>query len=149
MRIIICMIYEKKYSGSNVKVPYFLLQFLRKLFFFEFRNCSQFKFLPQYFNFLLNRLNFCFGNYSREVTIQGPNYMRKYGMYFPGELIVIIRKLFQKIFHLIVASLKQLCRTALDASWWPGISSLLSDTQQDILFMNLIQILSKRLMCVL
>ena len=48
-------------------IPYFLIQFPRKLFFFEFGNCSQFK----YFNFLPNKLNFCCGNYSREETIQG------------------------------------------------------------------------------
>ena len=39
--------------------------------FFEFGNCSKFKQLPHYFNFLLNKLYFCFENYSREETIQG------------------------------------------------------------------------------
>ena len=31
-----------------------------------FWNCSQFKKLPQYFNFLLEKLNFCCGNYTRK-----------------------------------------------------------------------------------
>ena len=52
-------------------LPYFLIQFLWKLFFLEFGNGSQFKQLPQYFSFWINKLNFCCGNYSREETIQG------------------------------------------------------------------------------
>ena len=43
--------------------------FRRKLFFFELGNCSKFKYLPQYFNFLFNKLNFCCGMYSRADTI--------------------------------------------------------------------------------
>ena len=37
--------------------------------FFLSGNCSKLKWLPQYFNFLLNKLNFCYGNYSRAETM--------------------------------------------------------------------------------
>ena len=39
--------------------------------FFEFWNCSQFKKMPQYFKFFLNKLKFSCGNYSRTETIWG------------------------------------------------------------------------------
>ena len=38
-------------------------------FFFEFGNCRKFKLFSQYFNFLLNKLNFSGKNYSREKTV--------------------------------------------------------------------------------
>ena len=53
-------------------IPYFLIQFLRELFFFEFGNCRKFKYIvAANFNFLNNKLNFYCGKYSREGTIQG------------------------------------------------------------------------------
>ena len=39
--------------ARDFTVSFFLISFLRKLFFFEFGNCSQFKKLLQYFNCLL------------------------------------------------------------------------------------------------
>ena len=91
------------------QVPYFLIQlprqlfFLgswsaasiqgRKLFFFEFRNCSKFKQLPQYLKILLIKLNFCCGNYSREETIN-------YQEVFNAETIQR-KKLYEEIRYLV------------------------------------------------
>ena len=51
-------------SCENLNFPTYLIS--RKLFFFEIWNCSQFKYVPQYFLFLLNKMNFCCGHYSRK-----------------------------------------------------------------------------------
>ena len=52
-------------------IPYYLIQFPRKLFFFEFGNCRKFKQLSQYLYFLVKKLNFYCENSSNEETIQG------------------------------------------------------------------------------
>ena len=52
-------------------LPYFLGQFLRKLFFFKSVICQKFQIFAAHFNILPNKLNFSFENYSMQVTIQG------------------------------------------------------------------------------
>ena len=53
--------------------------FPRILFLFEFGNFSKLKYMPQYFSFSLDKLNICWGNYSREETIHGQKLYEKIG----------------------------------------------------------------------
>jgi hypothetical protein len=57
------------FHSSHSNIPYFLIEFPQKLFFFEFRNYRKIKIVAANFNLLDNKLNFCCGNYSRAETI--------------------------------------------------------------------------------
>ena len=61
-------------------VPYFLIQFSQKLFFFEFENCRKFKQLPLFsISYPINCI-FAEETIQERKLFKGGNYLRKYGM---------------------------------------------------------------------
>ena len=68
--------------------------------------------LPQYFNFLLDKLNFCCGNYSREVAIKGRKLYEEI-RYFRKAISNLAANLNLGLSYLIIATVQLYFRYAI------------------------------------